>query len=432
MYHFNNIFVFINFTMIRFRYAVFAILIWAFSFTGNAQVANYPQYDISEGNIRITFITSQIFRIQQSLERNFNVLQLPDSLRNNVSVDVLRVEDRLRIESDLFTLEYIPGMKNDENPSIVSRVTHEEIYPLSQQAPLSYGGNNGVLVLENSHGEFFPSTIPVASDRLVLISPNNFIAAQNLLKSLTGTNPLSERNKCHEPQVFFRPADGKAIMTISGGEGQTIHYTVDGTIPDFTSSVYNNPDTINYSVRVNAFAEGVNCMPSAIATAQIVMSKARSIQWRYPTSPDFKGFGEFALMDGVKGNRDDFTHGWIGIPQHDAVATVELNRKMNLCMLGISFFQQSDTGIFLPNRVIIEVSRDGRRFHQVYRQRIKNVDSPYPVWTHNIIARFRSREITYIRITATQNADNTLTNKALQGKGWIFMDELRYEESGKK
>ena len=420
--------------MIRFQYAIFAMFICVFSFTGNAQVDNYPQYDISEGNIRVTFITSQIIRIQQSSERTFNTMQVPDSLRDNISVKVLRVEDRLRLDSEFFTLEYIPGTKKTtpNNPIIVSKITKVKIYPLSQDALQSYEGNSGLLVLENIHSEYFPSTVPVTCDRLVLISPNNFISVKKILFTLTGKEMVPTFEACKEPQVFFHPAKGKAILNISSVEGQNVHYTVDGTLPDFTSTIYSNPDTLCYSVRVNAFAEGVDCMPSAIATAQIVMSKARSIEWRYPYSPDFCGFGEFALLDGVKGNKRDFSHNWIGIPEYDAVATVELNRKMDLCMLGISFFQQSDTGIFLPEKVIIEVSRDGRRYQQVYRQRIKNVDSPYPMWTHNIIARFRPREVKYIRITAIQCEHNILTNKSLQGKSWIFMDELRYEKRAKK
>ena len=416
--------------MIRFQYAIFAMLICVFSFTGNAQLSNYPQYDVSEGNIRVTFITSQIIRIQQSSERTFNIMQVPDSLRDNISVKVLRVEDRLRLDSDFFTMEYIPGMKKTtpNNPFILSKLTKEKIFPLSQNALQSYGGNSGLLVLENIHGEYFSSTVPVTYDRLVLISPNNFISVKKVLFALTGKEMVPAFEVCKEPQVFFHPAKGRAIMSISSAEGQNVHYTVDGSMPDYTSSIYINPDTLRHSVQVNAFAEGVDCMPSAIATAQIVMSKARSITWRYPYSPDFCGFGEFALLDGVKGDKHDFSHNWIGIPQYDAVATVELNRTMDLCMLEISFFQQSDTGIFLPEKVIIEVSRDGRRFQQVYRQRIKNVDSPYPMWTHNIIARFRPREVKYIRITAVQCEDNALTDKILQGKSWIFMDELRYEK----
>ncbi|MDD3960614.1 MAG: FN3 associated domain-containing protein [Bacteroidales bacterium] len=413
----------------RFCYGMILFLMIGFSLPGRAQQGDYFSNEITEGNFRITFLTPDIFRIQAIAWGDFAEMEIPDSLKQECTFRVLQVEDRLRVSGYCFTLDYIPqpGITAASNPVLTRCYDTLAIYPLANATETGKPVTRGVWIVENRHGEYFPVAENIVHDRLVVLTPNSYDAADRNLEQLSGRS-LPDVKQSNTPQIYFRPEKGKAIVFIEAKKSSTIYYTIDGTEPSYQSSVWSASDTLSRSAMVKAFSMYKNYLPSGVATAKIVMSKARAIQWKVPYSSPYCGMGEFALMDGITGDPDDYTRGWIGVPEQDVDVKIELNKATLLSMAGVRFFHQPEKGIYLPDRVTIDISENGRRYQTVYEQEIILPDAPYSHWTYAVTAHFDSRKVKAIRVRASQRQGVKKEREFLAHKQWIFLDEVTREE----
>lgn len=415
--------------MIQSHRAIFLIcfIYFVFSLSGIAQQP-LSTNTVREKELMITFITPKMFRVQVVKERDFEVFSFPDSLAEGFNARVLHHEDRIRVVSKLFSFEYNtqPGLSPGK-AAVITTKNNIILKPFSTDFPDTTSLNAGVLVLDNSHGEWFPVSKSAISDKIIIITQNTFSDQLEILELLSG-NEYMGLATCRTPQIYFKPVKGKALMTIISNENATLFFTRDGTVPTRESEIYRKQEMFGTSVQIRAFAIADGYLPSEIAKAQIVMSKAREITWRSKYSPEYCGLGEYAFMDGIEGHESNKNVGWIGIPENDFGVTVELNKPMDLSMLGLRFLHDPAAGIFLPQKVQIEVSEDGWRYRRIYRQRIKPPDAPFHALSYNITARFRHRKVRYVRVTAWQQDCEARGSGFLEGKTWIFTDELRYEQ----
>ncbi|PLX00152.1 MAG: hypothetical protein C0593_01650 [Marinilabiliales bacterium] len=421
--------------MIKNLHSILLLLVALVAIPTTQFAQNFPvkESTIAEGELMLTVISEQIIRVQWSEQKEFAETpeeELPDW---QPKLRIAQHEDRLRLESPFFTFIHIPqkGISLDVSPWVNTPFIPEKIFLLSEDPMNQRSVNHGVLIIDNREQKFLPVSPSAEADRIIIFSNNNFNEAIDYLQNVTGRN-IHLMDACRTPQIYFKPVKGKALMQIESAPGATIYYTTDGSMPTYFSEKYNQPVTLNHSAAVRAFATCEEMLPSAIGEAQIVMSKAREIKWRHSYSENFCGLGEYALMDGLSGDPDDYTLNWIGIPDKDLSVEVELNKPTTISMLGIRFLQQAEEGIFIPEKVTIEVSCDGRRFQRVYRHRVKPPDAPYHHWTHAITARFRARDVKYIRIYADVNDELQLKETFLEGSRWIFVDELIYEQHPQK
>jgi hypothetical protein len=421
--------------MIKNLHSILLLLVAFVAIPATQFAQNSPanKHTLTEGELMLTVLSEQIIRIQWSELKKFSQTPVEGIPAQQHEFRFAQHEDRLRLESPFFTFIHIPqkGISLDVSPWVTTPYMPEKVLMLSEDPVQQQFINNGILIIDNLQQHIFQVSESAEADRIIIFSNNNFNEAIDYLQNVTGRN-IHLMDVCRTPQIYFKPVKGKALMQIESTPGASIYYTTDGSMPTYLSEKYNQPVTLNHSAAVRAFATCEEMLPSAIGEAQIVMSKAREIKWRHSYSENFCGLGEYALMDGLSGDPDDYTLNWIGIPDKDLSVEVELNKPTTISMLGIRFLQQAEEGIFIPEKVTIEVSCDGRRFQRVYRHRVKPPDAPYHHWTHAITARFRARDVKYIRIYAEANDELQLKETFLEGSRWIFVDELIYDQHPEK
>lgn len=79
-----------------------------------------------------------------------------------------------------------------------------------------------------------------------------------------------ENNVCQTPVItpnggnFTEP---QLVSLSCGTPGSSIHFTIDGTMPDVNSPIYTSPLTINSTMILKALATAQNLLPSAVASA---------------------------------------------------------------------------------------------------------------------------------------------------------------------
>ncbi|MCX6258229.1 MAG: DUF5110 domain-containing protein [Bacteroidia bacterium] len=235
---------------------------------------------------------------------------------------------------------------------------------------------------------------------------------------------------CKAPEIILDKTMSDQPVTVSikstGNPRETIHYTLDGTIPEESSQLYTSPFIIVNSATITArtFREGYT--GSIPAKTDFTRNLAKSVTYRFPCSPKYTGGGDFTLVDGRTGSADNFHNYWVGFQENDMIATIELLKPTDLHSITASFLKNQGSWIFLPASVEYEVSSDGEHFTEVYKKEITADQPSDETEVLSFPAKFKSNNITHIRVTAKNIRQCPAWHPGAGGKCWIFCDEVSF------
>jgi len=133
-----------------------------------------------------------------------------------------------------------------------------------------------------------------------------------------------------------------------------------------------------------------------------------------------------ALLNGLLGSNRFNDGQWIGFEGNDLAAIVDLGKKTAVSKISISFLNDQNAWIFLPQEVTISVSTDGKKYTTagVTKNQIKEDGKP----TVNSIEQKVNKVLAqYIKIEAANIKTCPEWHQGAGGKAWIFVDEIIVE-----
>ena len=137
----------------------------------------------------------------------------------------------------------------------------------------------------------------------------------------------------------------------------------------------------------------------------------------------YSGGGKDALINGDIGIIDHKDPSWIGFEAEDLIATIDLGNVEKINFVETRFLQSQVFWIFLPKKIQIEHSIDGKTFHLLYEVNPKNDYSfeqkifKYSIKPLNVESRF-------IRLRANNINKCPEYHPGSGGKSWLFTDEI--------
>jgi hypothetical protein len=144
----------------------------------------------------------------------------------------------------------------------------------------------------------------------------------------------------------------------------------------------------------------------------------------FETLPDPKyAATEGCLVDGVHGTSDYqvLWQGWYG---KDVVATIDLEKIIPIESVKVTCMDNSQSWIFLPKAVKVEISLDGKSWKEVnnfynenWGNKIEKQNKTF-VWLSNT-----KKDTRYIRVSIT-NIGDLPSWRGENGKAWLFVDEI--------
>ena len=165
-----------------------------------------------------------------------------------------------------------------------------------------------------------------------------------------------------ESNTFF---DSLVVTMSHPIEGTKIYYTLDGTEPDESSSLYEKPLVLSKSTKVKAAALQDGRWSRAIDAEFHFVDANLAVKLQHPYSDQYEAGGLKALIDHQRGGDNFRTGVWQGYHGVDLVATVDLGAKQRVNRLAGSFLQEQGSWIFMPKEVEFFVSDDGKKFRSV-------------------------------------------------------------------
>ena len=159
---------------------------------------------------------------------------------------------------------------------------------------------------------------------------------------------------------------GTQLVTLGNADQDAIiRYTVDGQPPTDASTRY-----------TAAIAVGDSVTLKAVASAGSVASPVTTVVFRkladYPRitlsanyAPQYAAAGDDSLIDGLRGNLSFKTGRWQGYQGTDLDVTLDFGATRDVRHVALGFLQDTGSWIFMPRRISVEVSDDGRTFEKI-------------------------------------------------------------------
>lgn len=221
-----------------------------------------------------------------------------------------------------------------------------------------------------------------------------------------------------EPDIHHTmSADGKSINVYFSTERfpVDVHYTLDGSLPTYTSAKYTDTIKISDSSILTAQLYQNGEAIGKPVSQQFDYHKAigKKIQYAHPINTQYPANGELTLIDGLTGG---YTYGdgrWLGFLSEGVDVTIDLENPTDIHTIKARFMQSTGPWVWYPTDVYISLSNDGKNFREIAH--IKNevpVDAPGTIFQH---FQWKGKEkAQYIRYKATPNDKG----------GWLFVDEI--------
>ncbi len=222
------------------------------------------------------------------------------------------------------------------------------------------------------------------------------------------------------------------MVTLTNEAGSTtqIRYTLDGSKPKPTSSLYSKPFDINKVTFLKAATFRENKMISRrITEIKILASKATGIPLKVESPYDerYSANGEYALTDGIQGSSSYANGEWQGYFGVDFIGTLDLLKEQNISKVTACFLHATNAGIFFPESVEVFISVDGVNYNSVgdVKNDISNRETK--IIRKGFAISFPQVKARFVKIVARNIGECPTWHKYANAKAFIFVDEITVE-----
>lgn len=206
-----------------------------------------------------------------------------------------------------------------------------------------------------------------------------------------------------------------------------IHYTIDGTDPDTSSLVYEDPIHVreNLIFKAGVFEEGI--LKETLSSQGIIYHEGlgKKVEFENDFESPYNSNPDFKILDGLDGGSSHRNGKWLGLREDNIIATVDLGKVLPIHELNSGYFQRYASWIFLPSSVEYYISNDGKIF-----ERLANVKSDISINDKSSQRKdfyYQLEEMKMARYVKVIAKNIKVCPKEHPGAGeraWLFIDEI--------
>jgi len=230
--------------------------------------------------------------------------------------------------------------------------------------------------------------------------------------------------------AFFAP---ERTVTLRSLFADNIYYTLDGTPPDTSSTLYKEPFKVDHTTRIRATVYDGKCgNPVFERIVRVYHGPVAEIKLKYPFSEEYSARGLISLVDSIKGSKNFHDGNWLGFEGRDLIADIRFKKPVNLDTVTVTFLQNMQSEILFPEWVSCVVSENGMVF-SAEKKIVNSIDwHRAGAWIQPFSFAINRENIRFIRIHAKNVGILPPWHNKAGGKAWIFTDEIGIGINGKK
>ncbi|MCX6272337.1 MAG: chitobiase/beta-hexosaminidase C-terminal domain-containing protein [Bacteroidetes bacterium] len=243
----------------------------------------------------------------------------------------------------------------------------------------------------------------------------------------TDTLPFYYRNV--NIDLDYQVESGNTVASLTCPDSLAeIRYTLDGSLPDRNSPEYQGKILLEkrLTIKAAAFKSGAGSPVHQEAGFIPHLAFHSKLKTRYSYTEQYSG-GKDALVNGILGTKNFRDGNWQGYYGKDLVTRITLPTKIFVHTISIGFLESQQAWIFLPQRLEIQVSRNGVFWSKVYDVNIE-ANQQNPVTNIKVYTASVNRAgIRYIRLVAGNLKKCPDWHAGKGNKAWLFADEIIVE-----
>ena len=162
-------------------------------------------------------------------------------------------------------------------------------------------------------------------------------------------------------------------------------------------------------------------LPPAVKFNHLAIGK--DIRLNNKPHKSYPGESISSLVNGIGGTVNYRDPSWQGFEATDLYATIDLGKIKSVKSIKVRFLQDQVVWIFLPEKVQIEHSVDGKNFELIHESFPSN-DFSFTQDIFEFDAEIDKIESRYIRVKGYNINSCPDYHPGAGGKSWIFADEI--------
>ncbi|MFK7982456.1 MAG: FN3 associated domain-containing protein [Saprospiraceae bacterium] len=223
--------------------------------------------------------------------------------------------------------------------------------------------------------------------------------------------------------------DSLAVELKMNFNNVNIYYTLDGSEPDSTASLYTQAIILEKTTVLKAIAQKEGWQSSEVISKQFASVKYAPTKVTLQKQPHerYKANGSQSLIDLQKGSTT-FTDGlWIGYEKNHLTATLDLGKPETISAITVGALEAPGSYIFYPKGMKVSVSNNGKNYQEVVAKKYPTATKNKPTEVANFTETFKEQTARYIRVTVESNLVNPAWHPAPGAPCWLFIDEISVE-----
>ena len=212
-------------------------------------------------------------------------------------------------------------------------------------------------------------------------------------------------------------------MTTAGDA--EIRYTLDGSLPTASSTLYTGAIHLQKSAKIRAAAFR-NGKSSSVTAQDVTFNKATAcpVKLLQPTHKSYTFNGGTALTDGLVGDKGFGTGRWLGFSGNDLEAVIDLKKPTDVSSVSLNTCVDKGSWIFDARNIEVSLSTDGVNFTSVAKHSLPAMEKNSADNINTYELKFSQTKARYIKVYATSEHNIPDWHSGKGKPAFLFVDEI--------
>lgn len=236
-------------------------------------------------------------------------------------------------------------------------------------------------------------------------------------------------SKIDEPEIVTATdlfADSLLVELKTQTENTKLYYTIDGTEPDSTTTLYMEPFLLHQTANVRVLAMKTGWENSLIQHKYLIKNKCKiqKASLAIPANKKFKANGATSLIDHQKGSVNFQDGKWIGYQGEHLTVLLELDTVREIRQVTVGTLSHQVNWIFFPTAIEVYTSTNGQKFSKAGEMKFPIEKLPGENEIRYISVPINPVQTKYLRVKVLNVLQNPHWHPVSGKPSWLFVDEV--------